>query len=150
MSPKIKKHKYGGIHGICILVKAHVAINCHIIETVSSESILWLHVNNKVLGYDCIIGAVYIPHEMSDYYHDDIYDFLADDIVSIKVTFDIPIILLGDCNSQTAIVTDFEHLYEHECSFPEENQFTSYFKQHNIIERANRDKYINKNVKKIC
>ena len=80
---------------------------------------------------------------MSDYYHDDIYDFLADDIVSIKVTFDNPIILLGDFNSRTGIATDFEHLYEHECSFLEENQFTSYFKQHNIIERANRDKYIN-------
>ena len=140
MSPRIKKHKYGGIHGICILVKAHHAINCHIIDTLSSESILGLHVNNKVLGYDCIIGAVYIPYEMSDYYHDDIYDFLADDIVSIKVTFDIPIILLGDFNSRTGIATDFEHLYEHECSFLEENQFTSYFKQHNIIERANRDK----------
>ena len=31
---------------------------------------------------------------MSDYYHDDIHDFLADDIVSIKDTYDIPIILL--------------------------------------------------------
>ena len=87
MSPKIKKPKYGGIHGICILVKAHLAINCHSIDTLSSESILLLHVNNKVLGYDCIICAVYIPHEMSDYYHDHIYDFIADDIVSIKVTF---------------------------------------------------------------
>ena len=93
-----------------------------------------------MLGYDCIIGAVYKPHEMSDIYHDD--------IVSIKVTFDIPIILLGHFNSRTCIPTDFEHLYEHECSFLEENQFTSYFKQHNIIERANRAKYINKNGKK--
>ena len=58
MSPKIKKHKYGGIYGIYILVKAHIAIHCHSIDTLSSESILWLHVNNKVLGYDCIIGAV--------------------------------------------------------------------------------------------
>ena len=49
----------------------------------------------------------------------------------------------------TGIATDFEHLYEHECSFLEENQFTSYFKQHNIIERANRDKYINKNGKNL-
>ena len=101
-----------------------------------------------MLGYDCIIGAVYIPHEMSDYYHDAIYDFLADDIVSIKVTFDIPFILLGDFNSRTGVATDFEHLYEHECSFLEENQFTSYFKQHNIIERGNKDNYINKNGKK--
>ena len=53
---------------------------------------------------------MYIPHEMSDYYHEDIFDFLADYIVSIKVTFYIPIILLGDFNSRTGIATDFEHL----------------------------------------
>ena len=65
---------------------------------------------------------------VAHYYHDDIYGFfLADDLVSI------PIILLGDFNSRTGIATDFEHLYEHECSFLEENQFSSYFKQHNII-----------------
>ena len=48
MSPKIKKNKYGGIHGICILVKAHLAINCHIIDTLSSESILWPHVKIRI------------------------------------------------------------------------------------------------------
>ena len=47
---------------------------------------------------------------MSDYNHDDIYDFLANDIGSIKVTFDILIILLGDFNSRTGIATYFEHL----------------------------------------
>ena len=64
--PKIKKHKYEGIHGIWILVKDQLAINYLSIDTLSSKSILWLHVNNKVLGYDCIICAVYIPHELSD------------------------------------------------------------------------------------
>ena len=77
-----------------------------------------------------------IEHYITKLY---IYDFLAYDIISIKVTFDIPIILIGDFNS--GIATDFEHLYEHECSFLEENQFTSYLKQHNIIKRANRDQY---------
>ena len=43
---------------------------------------------------------------MSYYFHYDIYDFLADNIVSIKVTFYIPIILLGDFYSRTGIATD--------------------------------------------
>ena len=76
---------------------------------------------------------------MSDYYHENMYYFLADDIVCIMLIFDIPIILLGDFNSRTGIATDVEHVYEHECSFLEDNQITSYFKQNNIIERVNRD-----------
>ena len=57
MSPKIKKHKYGGIHGICILVKAHLAINCHIIDTLSSESILWLSCNPRVSSRGVVASA---------------------------------------------------------------------------------------------
>ena len=42
---------------------------------------------------------------MFDYYNDDTYDFPADSIVSIKVTSDIHIIVLCDCNSRTVITT---------------------------------------------
>ena len=40
MSKKRINHRYGGIHGICILVKEHIAIHCHSMDTFSSESIL--------------------------------------------------------------------------------------------------------------
>ena len=32
---KNKRNKYGGIYSICILVKDHLAINCHSIDTLS-------------------------------------------------------------------------------------------------------------------
>ena len=113
----VKKNlRYGGIHGICILVKEHIAIHCHSMDTFSSESILWLYINKNVLGIDCIIGAVYIPYERSDYYHDDIYDCLVDDIITIKATFNTPVILMGDFNSRTGVAPDFEQMPENECS----------------------------------
>ena len=66
---------------------------------------------------------------MSVYYHDDIYDFLADDIVSIMFTFDIPITLLGDFNSSRGMARNLEYLYGQECSFLEETQYSSYLIQ---------------------
>ena len=46
---------------------------------------------------------IYIPHVMSDYYHDDIYDYSVNDIITIMVAFDIPVILWGDFNSRTGV-----------------------------------------------
>ena len=81
-------------------------------DTFSSESILWLYINKNVLGIDCMIGAVYIAYERSDYYHDDIYDCLVDDIITIKAT----VVLMGDFNSHTCVAPDFEQMPKNECS----------------------------------
>ena len=66
------------------MVKEPIAIHCHSMDTFSSESISWLYINKNVQGIDCINGAVYIPYERSDYYHNYIYDCLVDDIITIK------------------------------------------------------------------
>ena len=98
MQKRNKKHKYGGIHGICIFVKEDIALNCTIIDNFLSESIFWLHMKPNISNQHFILGAVYLPHEKSDYYDDDVFDFLADDITTIKATYDVPVILLGDFN----------------------------------------------------
>ena len=85
-------------------------------DTFSSESILWLYINKHVLGIDCIIGVVYIPYERFDYYHDDINDCLVDDIITIKATFNTPVILMDDFNSHTGVAPDFKQMPENECS----------------------------------
>ena len=95
---KEENHIYGGIHSICSFVIEHISIHCQSIDTFSSESICWLFINKNVMCIDCIIGAVYILHEMSGFYHDDIYDCFVDDIITINATFDAPVILLGDFN----------------------------------------------------
>ena len=58
LCPKIPTHKYGSVHGICIFVKEDIVINGLSIDTLCSQTIIWLP--KQSLGYDCIIGAVYI------------------------------------------------------------------------------------------
>ena len=69
------------------------------------ESILWIHINNKLSAIDLLLGAVYLPHEASDYYHEDIFEHLTDDTITIKAKYQVPIILLGNFNSLVGLKT---------------------------------------------
>ena len=80
-----------------------------------------------------ILGAVYLPHEKSDYYHDDVFDLLADDIVTIKATYDVPVILLGDFNSRVGTQTDIQYDCIHGGSNLEDNMSFLYFENHDLI-----------------
>ena len=130
-------------------MKENIASHCSMINSFLSESILWLHVNAEVLGYEFMLGAVYLPYEQSDYFHDDIYDQLADDIITIKAQYNVPIILLGDFNSRVGTVSDFEQEFEHDGSNLEMNSHKVYFEENDLIKRANRDMLINNNGKKL-
>ena len=149
MQKKSKSHRYGGIHGLCIFIKQNIATFCKILNDFTSESILWIYVKKHVLGYDFILGAVYLPHEMSDHYHENIFEYLADDVISINAMYDVPIILLGDFNSRVSTLTDFEHEFEHLGSIIETDPYTVYFENHNITDRINKDQHVNNNGKKL-
>ena len=99
MTNKIRRHTYGGIHGITIFIKELIAQRCIIIQDLSSESILWIRINDELSGNDLLLGAVYLPHEVSDCYHEDIFEHLTDDIITIKAKYQVPIVLLGDFNA---------------------------------------------------
>ena len=86
---------------------------------------------------------------MSNYYHDYVFDYLTNDIITIKSTYDEPILLVGDFNSRTNIVTYFEDIFEHEGSILEENPHKLFFENPGIINRANEDKYLNNNGRKL-
>ena len=107
MHRKLTQHKYEGIHGTCIFVKERIALNCVMLCNVISKSILWLYVNDKVMGYDFILGAFYLPHDLSVYYHDDIFDQLSDDIITIRAMYNVSIMLLGYFNSRVGLKSDF-------------------------------------------
>ena len=109
MPKKFERHKYRGIHGICVFIKERISHNCTIIDNFVSESVLWIHFNKNVSGHAFILGAVYLPHEASHYHHEDIYEILAAYIITIKATYDVPIILLGDFNSWIGLKSDFEY-----------------------------------------
>ena len=73
---------------------------------------------------NCIISAVYkvINRMKGLIITDDIYDCLVDEIITIKATFDTPLILLGDFNSRAGVAPGFEQMPGNGCSFLEESQ----------------------------
>ena len=93
------------------LVQIENKKNCAMLSDFISESILWLYVNARVMGYDFILGAVYFLHEMSVHYHDDIFDQLSDDIITIRAKYNVFIMLLVDFNSRVGRKSDFEVYY---------------------------------------
>ena len=128
-----------------MFIREHIAHNCTIIDNFVIESVLWVHLNKNISGYDFILGAVYLPHEASDYHHEEIYEFLADDIITIKTTHDVPIILLGDFNSRVDWKTDFEYESELESLYLEQDPLLFFFDKHDLLERMNKDGYTNNN-----
>ena len=46
---KYRKHKYGGIHGVCIFIKTELAEYCYPLDNFESESILWIHIKHTFL-----------------------------------------------------------------------------------------------------
>ena len=98
-------YKYGGIHGICVLVndKFHID-DCCIVENTKSECILW--VNLKVDNFQFIIGATYIPCPSSRYYFDEIFEQIHEDIMYIRQK-NVPFLLTGDMNAHTRTKCDY-------------------------------------------
>ena len=93
-------------------------------------------------------GSIF-AHELSLHYHDDIYDFLTDDIITIRGKYDVPVMLVGDFNSRVGVTSDFEKDYDHEGSFLENDPFYTYFQKCQLFNRENKDKHVNNNGKKL-
>jgi hypothetical protein len=102
-----KSHRYGGIHGLCILVKEDIAPHCEIVDECNSNSILWIKLNKQAIGFDCLICAIYLPCEGSIHHKSDFFDRIYSDIVNLNTKYNYPILLLGDFNSRTGILNDF-------------------------------------------
>ena len=86
---------------------------------------------------------------MSDYYHDDVFEYLADDCITIRASFDVPVILLGDFNSRVGTLTDIEYDFVYDETQREENPSLLYFETHDLINRVNKDTHLNNNGKKL-
>ena len=56
-NPKINPQTWGGggIHDICVFIREHIAHHCTIIDKFVSESVLWIHVNKNVSGFEFIL-----------------------------------------------------------------------------------------------
>jgi hypothetical protein len=50
-------HKFGGVHGLAILVKNSISDYVTVLEETTSNCVLWLHIKQEVLGREVIIGG---------------------------------------------------------------------------------------------
>ena len=53
-----------------------------------------------------INGAVYIPGYDSKFLDENDFDIISEDILTFREKFNIPIVLMGDCNSHTGNLGD--------------------------------------------
>ena len=149
---KFKDSRFGGIHGISILIPSILTQYCKLALNESSSPVLWLHAGAEVLGIEMIIGAVYLPCENSKYSSPDLFDLLRSDIYDLSSKYDIPLCMIGDFNCRTGLLTDFMAFEEEisECcgldtSIEEFGDFHSMcLKKRLPIDRFNCDKQCNK------
>ena len=64
----------------------------------------------KHLDMMLFLGAVYILHDGSIHRHDEIYDNVANDTVTMKCKCDVPIPVIGDVNSRAGMMGDFIYI----------------------------------------
>ena len=100
---KSKKYPLPGIHGLQVYIKDGIAGQCCQIDDIDflCESVLWIKISN-----DFILGALYIPHQGSKYYCSQFFDDIALDICSIRKSYELPLMLIGDFNSRTGVLND--------------------------------------------
>ena len=92
-----------GIHGLHVYISERIADSCEQIidNNLYCNLVIWIKVVDSF-----ILGALYLPHEGSKYFHEDLYDDLSIDICSIKRKYDMPLLLTGDFNSRTGSLNE--------------------------------------------
>ena len=55
----------------------------------------------SILGHEFILGSVYLRHEASVYHSNDIFEYITDDMTTIRSTYHVATILMGDFNVRT-------------------------------------------------
>lgn len=100
----------GGIHGLAILVSRSLQEKFYEVSNTCAETVLWIRLDAQVLGFDLIIGAVYIPHEALKHHAFNMFDDIITDCIAIKALYDAPFCLIGDFNLRTGMISDYVDL----------------------------------------
>ena len=149
----INSHTYGGVHGLCMLVKNNLVKHTELITGVQSPYVLWVKFSEKAFGFSCIIGSVYLPGESATHSDKEMFDTIYDDIFYLKGQLELPICLIGDMNSRTGNLNDILTFEREVINNSETNEFANDFFDldcydgNNIInkKRVNTDKTVNAN-----
>ena len=114
----VPSHRYGGIHGLCMLVKNEFKDHATLLKETQSPYVLWVKFNKETFGIACIIGSVYLPGENSRHRDNERLDTITNDIFILRNSYNLPICLIGDMNSRTGNLDDtfvIEHSIINNC-----------------------------------
>ena len=113
----INSHQYGGVHGICMLIRNNIVNHSKLITGVQSPYVLWVQFNEEAFGFSCVIGSVYLPGTKT-HKDSEMFETIYDDIFYLKGILELPICLIGEMNSHTGELDDiltFEREVIHSC-----------------------------------
>lgn len=94
-------------HQLAVLVNKKCTKYFKLIEDTKSKWIMFLAVGSDPANLDFILANVYIPCEKSVSFSESVFEEISTDIINIKSKFDLPFVLMGDCNARTADAEDF-------------------------------------------
>ena len=93
------------LHGLSILLKNDFFSYTKILHG-KSKCVFWLLLGSSEVNLNFIIGAVYIPGYDSKYSDEHDFDIISEDILNFQNKFNLPFLLMGDCNSRTGNMSD--------------------------------------------
>jgi hypothetical protein len=132
------------LHGLALIVKSDLFPYTKQIENTQSKCILWVGFGSSINSLSFIVGSVYIPGESSKYADKNDYDIISEDIVYLHSIYRCPFILIGDFNSRTGSLNDFQM----------QNETKQFLNNQGILtDRFNCDKEVNtngRNLIKLC
>ena len=102
----VNTHRFGGVHGLCMLVKNNIASHAQLLTDIQSPYILWVKFRKEAFGIECIIGSVYLPVDTGDYADNNWFEAIQNDVWNLKINYNVPICLIGDFNSRTGTMDD--------------------------------------------
>ena len=125
---KPRSYPYPGIHDLTVYIDNKLAINCSQLKDpdFSCNSVIWILVTDTF-----VLGALYLPHEGSKHFYEDLFDDLTADIFIVREK-NLPIMLMGDFNSRTGTKNDIMLL--------DQNEYLNTYKFPNIINMLNNSK----------
>ena len=150
-------HRKSG--GLATFVNKAISQFVKVVKITENEFIQWLHISQKVLGYELIIGNVYIQPPDSPYSTGHEYDQIMGDLIDISIRYkDCKVCIIGDFNSRTGSLPDFlevpdDHLLD---AIGLDKHQTDIFTDRNTLQQLNIpvdrytcDKVVDENGKKL-
>ena len=137
--------------GLAIFVRSKHFNHITELKYSQAECVQWIKISKKLLGYDLVIGNIYVPPKNTEYFTGNELDHILDDVISINAEYKCEICIVGDWNAKTAcekdyttidsIIANLTGLDESDDTFISESQLS---KLNIEPQRSNLDKRIDK------